>query len=161
MPPETQTSLSIRLGRLPDFDAVGGNAKFLNPGHKYGVYQREKREWETALRAANAPQYDDGAFFNNPVELRATLHFPTASKPDYENAIFAMKILVDLFQPFTAKLRQTKNGPREYSKGMLGWLANDRLIVWPWLVTAETRSPHAPCTEISLHAVGHEQRSLL
>lgn len=158
-----QASLYVALRKLPDFVAVGGNARFANPGHRISVFDREREEWKVALRAAQAPQFDQGAFFNGPVELRATLHFPTASRPDYENAVVALKTLVDLFEPFSSKVRTARQSKKQYTvtKGMLGWIANDRLIVWPWLVRDETRSAKAPLTEIELRAVGHEQRALV
>lgn len=158
----TQTSLYVAIPKLPDFGAVGGNARHADFWTRKRAYEKERDAWKVALRSIQAPQFDHGAFFNGPVELRAVLHFQTAQKRDYENAIYAMKCLIDLFEPFRAEIQTAKSGKRyEVTKGMLGWIADDSLIEWPWLVTKEVRSQRAPLTEIELRAVGHEQRSLV
>lgn len=158
----TSTTLSMRLPRLPNLEAVGGNAHYANYGQKLRARETEKQDWIVAIRQAKAPTFESGAWFNGPVCLRGELHLPTSNRPDFENAMFALKVLVDLLEPFRKVRRRNAKGVlRDYTKGMLGWIQDDKLIEWPWDVKDVKRSPIAPMTVIEISAAnGVEQRRL-
>lgn len=158
------TRLEMRLPRLPNLDLVGANARHANYGAQLRAKAVEKHDWMEVIRAVRPTRFENGAYYNAPVIFRCTLHFPTLTRRDFDNAVVALKVLVDLLQPFRKTRKYTRRGNRPYwqETGMLGWFADDKLIEWPWDLHASYRSPTAPMTEISVEpADGLEQRRLV
>ena len=87
MPPKPFT---LTLGMVPDLKNLGGNAR-INPIRKNTVFQGEKIEWYTEIRAAyagNLPTYKH-------LKLSVECIFKDKRKRDLDNATIALKALGD------------------------------------------------------------------
>lgn len=140
----TAARYHLSLPRLPSWRDVGGNVRHSSGWARTAAIEAERTAWTMLLN--DAPRRPR---LTGPVRLHVTLHLPTKQGPDFENAAVALKTLIDLLEP----VKVANRGRRGAVKGLLGWLENDRQIVWPWQLFKVPQSPKAPLTELELEAL--------
>jgi hypothetical protein len=138
--------LRLELARLPDFDAVGGNARHGHPHALARARANERDAWVAAiLEAGQRMGPRSVALIDGPACLRFELHFRHMCRVDKDNAAYALKVLQDLTEMATAN----KVGA---TKGYLGWVRTDAQYGWRIEWERVENSVKAPLTVVEAWA---------
>ena len=138
-----QTSLRLALPRLPDFAAVGGNARHAHWQERADAIKAESDAWiMLMLHEGYRPASPEPAI-SGPATARYTMHFKGVARPDMLNAAYALKCLEDLLQ----RPAYTKDGR---VTGYLGWVRNDSQFGWRTTYCKVEHSADAPMTVVEV-----------
>lgn len=146
-------SVRLELPRLPSFRLVGGNA---TPGHwaiRHRDMIREQTAWRKLMLEAGC-RPSDGVLMPGRVSVRVRLVFPKrrgGRLPDVDNAMKALKPLMDLLEP----QRVVRLRGRYAMRGYLGLIADDGLLAWAGV--PEYVRGGGPRTVITLWTEGEDE----
>lgn len=140
--------LRLELAKLPNMARVGGNARHTSSFGRADAYRKERDDWIALLRPYETTQE---ARITGDARLHIVAFYPTESNPDYENALYAYKTLIDLTQVPKVTFIEQKGGKRvPHQSGWLGWVVDDKQYVWPYILEKVNASKEAPKTIVEV-----------